>query len=199
MINILDYLNPVRFSVSENVESTKIYHLENGIVNPEKYISLKWNTQKIGVFVHNRNEIKNIANFENRNDALGLCVILCYKYFEPVVQYDLDEIREAAKLEDINEIIMIIRKNCKDEYFKVLGEQDRSICMTQNENSYDVYIKYGNDNREILKNASLFRASIVTRNYAKLLETFNEVFGLISNQLTDKEKMYKTFLNYFIF
>lgn len=199
MINILDYLNSAQYNVSEDINSTRIYHIENEMVNPEKFISLEGNAQRIGVFIHNRNEKKNIANFENRNDALGLSIILCYKYFEPIVQFDLDEIREATNLEDINKIITIIRQDCKEEYFKVLGEQDKSICMVKNENSFDVYLKYGNENKEILKDASLFRASIVTRNYAKLLETFNEVFSLISNNLTSKVILHKIFLEYYMF
>lgn len=201
MINLFDYINPENYQVIIENGTSKIYHVENAMINQEKFISVMDEAEQTVIFIHNRDEIKRIASFRNKTDALGLAIILCHKYFETInhSEFEMDELREASSQHDIEEITKIISNDCLGRYFSIFGFKDNAICMVKNEKSFDVYLTYGNVNKEILKEASLFRASIITRNYAKLLEKFYEIYQKISGELSSTSELRQVYLEHYLF
>ena len=201
MIDLFDYLDSKKYNVISEKRNIKIFRLENDLINQEKFIMLTEQSEQTVVFVHSRDDVHEIASFVHTADALALAIVLCYKHFESVDQtgLDLDELRTASNMCDLKKISEILSAGCREKYFSMLEFREHAICLIRNQNLFDVYLTYGNTNMEIVKDVTLYRASIVTSNYAKLLQRFDQLFFEISGKLTKGSRLYKEFLVYFLF
>jgi hypothetical protein len=201
LIDIFDYLSSEKYQVVLENDDFKIFYVENAMLNQEKFISVINKTEQTTVFLHTRDQKREIGRFEKKSYAIGLVIVLCYKHFEIENEsnFEIDELKVAVKSLDFDKIVELISKDCRQEYFSILDYKDNAICMVKNEDSYDVYYNYRSTKKEILQEASLLRASIVTRNYAKLLLIFNELFYKITVGLSLDNELYETYIECYLF
>lgn len=190
-----------RYKLNEVKNGLEIYHIESGMLNQEKFIRIVSNNRGFIIYLISRDNIQEIGLFAKKELAIGVIVILCHKLFERLSENNskIRELRVAANSYDMNKIDEIIESECRKQFYSVLSLKNNAICIVKNNNSYNVYYKNLNVDKEIVVDVGFSRAIIVTRNFARLLQNYDELYNWISKSLSFEEDYYITILEYYLF
>ena len=201
MINIFNVLDANKYEVKKIKNGIEIYYIENEMLYQNKFIRLIHEENREIVYLISRGNHKEIGVFQKRILALSIIIILCYKNFErgPENSVIKREIIKAAESNDIKGVLEIIENECDDRFYEIFNFKKNTVCIIKNNNSYNVYYKSFNEDKEIVTDASLGRAFIVLLNYTKLLENYDKLYKEISSSFGFEENYYYTILEYYMF
>ncbi len=141
-IKVLGFLDDNNYWSRDIEKGVEVHHVENDMVNQEKYIRLMRNEDGWGVYVHSHNTNQEIGQFKDKVFARGVVIILCFKFFECSKEDNAAkrELRAVAKTENMVSIKAILDRECDKRFYDLFFLKDNAISLIKEDNLYSVYL-----------------------------------------------------------
>lgn len=194
-------MNSKEYKLIQKGDKIELFHIENEMINQETYLRITMKDNNYLLHMIMRADKRFIGLFPNEKLLISVIVVWCYRFFEEYEENNsiLSELRQAAELNDRNRIIKLLQSECDEKFYSISGLKNNAICLVKNEDLYDVYYRNTDIMRIIVEGADFRRAIVVVRNFAKLLQKYDEMYHSLAERLSFSQDYYLTILEIYFF